>query len=496
MRGGKVAIELKQSMKMSQQLVITPQLQQAIKLLQLSRLELTDLISNEVLENPMLEESPEPEAEDNPVEVADNIEAAPDTDKSHEAQPEVGNAEGQLSEPREFEWENYIQNYSDSGKEGRSFVSADETPTYENVAVKGVGLQEHLEWQLRMTPTNEREEELVSLLIGFLDENGYLTTNLEDIAQKNDCTVEDLECALYVLQEFDPSGVGARDLKECLLLQVRRFASAEKAQLETIIKEHLSLLERRDYPTLARKMKLTLEEVLALGKIITDLEPKPGRPFGKSDTQYITPDVYVYKVGEDYSIVLNDEGIPRLRINNFYKSMMSGQANGQSQGEAKNYVQEKLKSAVWLIRSIHQRQRTLYRVTKSIVKFQRDFLDHGIEHLKPMILRDVADEIGVHESTVSRATSNKYVHTPQGIFELKYFFNNGLASRGGEDVASESVKEKIRLLVSQENPRKPLSDKEIVDTLKAASIDIARRTVAKYREGMGILPSSKRRRLY
>lgn len=489
-----MAIELKQSLRLSQQLVITPQLQQAIKLLQLSRLELVDLIQTELTENPILEEAAQIEDEEVPKEMAAEIEVEAAPDKSHEAQPEVGNADGELKEPKDFDWENYIGTYNAPGSEGRSFVSSDEMPTYENVITKSQTLQDHLEWQLRLSAMSTEEEELGRLIIGEIDDNGYLTLSEEDIAQKYEKTVDEISDVVELIQSFDPLGVCARNLTECLLIQNKHFGGEHKDLIKQIILEHLPLLERKDYLALSKKLKIPVKRVMVAARVISEMEPKPGRPFGGEQTQYVTPDVYVYKMGDDYAIVLNEEGLPRLQVSNFYRNMLA-KANG-SDDKAKGYVQDKLRSALWLIKSIHQRQRTLYRVAKCIVAFQKDFLEKGISVLKPMILRDVAEEIGVHESTVSRATTNKYIHTPQGIFELKFFFNSGVSGSTGNDVASESVKEKIRNFIASENAKKPYSDKELVDLLKESHIDIARRTVAKYREMMGVLPSSKRKRFY
>lgn len=487
-----MAVELKQNLKLSQQLVITPQLQQAIKLLQLSRVELADVIQNELTENPVLEEAPQVEEEDVPADMAQEIERDPLPDKSHETQSEVVSQDGDLKEPKDFDWENYIDNYNDAGA-GLGSINRDELPTYENITSSATTLDEHLEWQLRMSNYLPEEEAIGIQIIGYLDDNGYLTITPEEIAEKHGFDEEQVKDILYCIQEYDPAGVGARNLQECLIIQSRQFGPV-KHLLKEIISNHLSLLEKRDYRTIAKKMKITLEEVIDLAKIIGEMEPKPGRSFGRSDTQYITPDVYVHKVGSEYTVVLNDEGLPRLKVSSFYRNMMT--QNSFNGGDAKDYVQDKLKSALWLIRSIHQRQRTLYRVSKCIVEFQKDFLDQGINHLKPMILRDVAEEIGVHESTVSRATSNKYIHTPQGIYELKFFFNSGVSVMMGHDVASETVKERIRTMISQEDAKKPLSDQEIANKLKEDNIDIARRTVAKYREMLHILPSSKRKQLY
>lgn len=489
-----MAIELKQNLKLSQQLVITPQLQQAIKLLQLSRIELAEVVREELLENPILEEAPGSDEDEAPIGATSEVEAEAGEEayQANNTTEEVVAQDGNLKEPKDFEWENYMNTFNDAGGGLKSYSGSDEAPIYENVATKGGSLKDHLEWQLRMNQVTDSEEESALVLIDYLDDNGYLSESLEVIAEKEGLSVDELDDALSLIQDFDPTGVGARNLEECLLLQCR-FFKEDKPHIEKLIKEHLNLLERRDYPTIAKKMKLPVSRVAELAKMIGEMEPKPGRPFGKSDTQYITPDVYIYKVGEDFVIVLNEDGLPRLRLNSVYKDMAAKQ---EKASEAKDYMQDKLKSAQWLIRSIHQRQRTLYRVSKCIVAFQKEFFEHGISHLKPMILRDVAEEIGVHESTVSRATTNKFMHTPHGIFELKFFFNAGLSCTTGVDVASEAVKDKVKHLVSQEDPKKPLSDKEIAEILCKENINVARRTIAKYRELLGILPSSRRRQLY
>jgi RNA polymerase sigma-54 factor len=303
--------------------------------------------------------------------------------------------------------------------------------------------------------------------------------------------VEFAENVLKRVQTFDPIGVAARDLRECLLLQVRHI-NADTPEIVGIIERHLKHLETKNYQAIVKDLKIPVEEVVKAVRVISRLDPKPGRAYTGEDAQYITPDVYIHKMGDRYIVVLNDDGLSKLRISNTYRqALKTGQA-----GQAKEYIQDKLRSAVWLIRSIHQRQRTIFKVTESIVKFQREFLDRGIAHLKPLILRDVAEDIGMHESTVSRVTTNKYVHTPQGIFELKFFFNSGVGKTGGDEIASEAVKDFMKKIVAQEDPKKPLSDQQIVELLKKQGIEIARRTVAKYREVLGVLPSSKRKKYF
>jgi RNA polymerase sigma-54 factor len=304
--------------------------------------------------------------------------------------------------------------------------------------------------------------------------------------------IKELEDILTLIHEFDPPGVGARDLQECLLIQAK-ILGEDTHDLVHIIKTHMKDLEKKNFEGIAKQMGKPLQEIIEICKIIFDMEPKPGRSFSGQDTQYVVPDVYVYKVGDEYVVSLNEDGLPRLKISNFYKNVLSGK---ESSSVTKEYIQDKLRSAVWLIKSIHQRQRTIYKVTESIVRHQRDFLDKGLEHLKPMILRDIANDIGMHESTVSRVTTSKYVHTPRGIFELKYFFSSAIQKANGDDIAAESVKEKIRLIVKIEDTNTPISDQGIVDELKKQGIEIARRTVAKYREMLGILPSSQRKALF
>ncbi len=486
-----MALEIKQSLKLSQSLVITPQLQQAIKLLQLSQMELCEVVNQEMMENPLLEEgeqAEEPSASEPPEITADRegLETPPEI--THVEAPEVGGKEGDFkTEPVDFDWDNYMNTYNAPEVVQRQI---DELPSYENTLANKTSLFDHLMWQLQLSNLSLEEMQIGSILLGGINDDGYYQESLEDVAAKTGEEHDFIEYVLHRIQEFDPPGVGARDLKECLLLQVKHLDPHQEI-LSRIIENHLSNLERRDYPRIARDLKISIEKVQELAKLIHELEPKPGREFSTTDAQYITPDVYVNKIGNEWVVVLNEDGLPKLKVSNLYRNMMDGE-----KGTTKEYVQNKLRSAIWLIRSIHQRQRTLYKTSKTIVKFQQDFFEKGISELKPMILRDVANEIEMHESTVSRVTTNKYMHTPHGIYELKFFFNSGIATSQGDSVASESIKSRIKGLIAQENPKKPLSDQEIVRLLKDGNIDIARRTVAKYREMMGILPSSKRRQLY
>lgn len=515
-----MAIELKQTIRLSQQLLITPQLQQAIKLLQLSRMELIETVQKELMENPVLEEATGQEA-DEAVKAETDRETAQRVDdlsagsNNEPSDPRSDTADGtdnkELQDSKEFDWASYIESYNTSNREPRSFSdSTEELPNYENMVASTASLHDHLEWQIKMGSLSKREEEACVTIIGNLDDNGYLRMSLEELSEKTSYSFDELEDALCVIQDLDPPGVGARNLKECLLIQVKDIGP-DKQILSEIINKLLDLIEKRNFQSLSKKLGLTLTRSKHLADIIYSLEPKPGRSFGRGDAQYITPDVYVKKVGDEFVVVLNEDGMPKLQISNFYKTAIMKEMAGQGEkakeeqsngnksldNEAQNYIQEKLKSALWLIKSIHQRQKTLYKVTKSIAQFQQQFLDQGVQHLKPLVLRDIADKIGVHESTVSRATNGKYVHTPQGIFELKYFFNTGLANvGGGQDFANEAVKQIINQFIGNEDTKSPLSDQALATMLRRQNINIARRTVAKYREMLGILPSSRRKRLY
>lgn len=492
-----MALEIKQHLKLTQQLVITPQLQQAIKLLQLSQPELVDLVQQELLENPLLEDgaqNPEESPLESPEIAAEQEGASPlQQAAENKGAEEVGGKEGDLQkEPNDFDWDNYLNTYNASEMGEGINRDFEELPSYENTLATKTNLFDHLIWQMQLSDFDPDELKVGTEILGGINDDGYFQDSLEEIAQKTDFPLDFVEHVLEKIQKLDPLGVGARDLKECLLLQINQIEGKYKTLLQEMIENHLPLLERRDFPKIAKAMKIPLEKVKKIAKLIHELEPKPGREFSTSEAQYITPDVYVKKLGDEWTVILNEDGLPKLKLNSLYKSMVKG----KDSTETKEYIQDKLRSALWLIRSIHQRQRTLYKTSKTIVKFQKEFFEKGIGHLKPMILRDVANEIEMHESTVSRVTTHKYMHTPHGIFELKFFFNSGISTTHGDSIASESIKNRIKGLISQENPKKPLSDQEIVHLLKDGNIEIARRTVAKYREILGILPSSKRRQLY
>jgi RNA polymerase sigma-54 factor len=489
-----MGLEIKQTLRLGQELRMTPQLQQAIKLLLLNRLELAENIQQELLENPMLEVTedtgtPPDQPEAQPTEPTPESQSG----EADSSEAENGLEEVQVTEQtkEDFDWENYLEEYSSAPARTESVGYEErELPSYENTLTRAPTLKEHLLWQLRMASLNDRQRELGELLIGNINADGYLRGELENIAERAECEECDLLDVLKVIHQFDPLGVGARSVQECLIIQATELHPANDLVHE-ILENHLKDLEKGQFQRVAKKCGVKLNMVAEAIQIIRFLDPKPGRCINSEEPQYITPDIYVHKIDDKYVILLNEDGLPKLKVNNFYKDSLGKDASS----EAKEYVKTKLNSALWLIRSIHQRQRTIYKVTESIVKSQMEFLDRGVDYLKPMVLRDVAEDVGMHESTISRVTTNKYVHTPQGVFELKYFFNSSISKVEGGAMASEAVKERIRKIIAGENSAKPLSDQAIADILKKQNIDIARRTVAKYRELLGILPSSRRKKM-
>jgi RNA polymerase sigma-54 factor len=455
--------ELKQELKLTQKLVLTPQLQQAIKLLQLTRLELVEQINQELMENPLLEDAGEETDAESNDSVLDQI-IMDDTYSSY-----------------------------DGADSSAGFTDSDEKQHFiENVCLEKTSLMDHLIWQLKMSSLCGADAEIGAIIAGNLNDDGYLTSTVEEIAESMKCEPSSVEEVLKRIQLFDPVGVASRDLSECLLVQARHYGVGTPT-VRTIIEHHLRELEKRNYAGIAKKLGVSVAEVIEAVEVITGFDPKPGRLFVDYEPQYIIPDVYVHKVGDEYTISLNDSGLPRLRISSFYRSMLTGARDVPV--ATKDFIKDRIRSATWLIKSIRQRQRTLYRVAKSIVDHQKDFMDRGVSSLRPMILREVAEDVGVHESTVSRVTNGKYMHTPRGVFELKYFFTGKICSINGEEKSVESVKERIREIIAQEDGKKPVSDQKITQALKREGIPVARRTVAKYREMLGILSSSSRKRI-
>jgi RNA polymerase sigma-54 factor len=509
-----MALEQKLRLKLAQRLVMTPSLQQAIKLLQLSRLELEETLAEEILENPVLDveeaeetvagdaDSPDPEtaAPGSEVEAADpaTTEAAADSTEGEDALPTEEEAYGDI------DVEAFFSDYlADHRPEGPSMAAADpgDGIPLENVISASGGLAEHLLWQLHMADLDERVVAIADYIIGNLDEDGFLHVSDEEIVAALGVGPGEVAVALATVRALDPPGVAARTLQECLGMQIEQLlveaeSEEEREILERgffVVSEHWDELLHQRWEKLAAACGCAVGELKNLVEVIHRLEPKPGRVFHQERNQYIEPDVHIRKLDDEYTIHLNDDGLPKLRINSKYARMLEGAAVDP---QVAGYLREKMRSAVWLMKSIDQRQRTIYKVAKSIVTFQRNFLDHGIEHLKPMVLRQVAEDIGMHESTISRVVSNKYMYTPRGLFPMKYFFHSGVDSARGENVSSLVVKERIKKLVEAEDPSRPLSDSKIMRMLQREGIRLARRTVAKYREEMAIPSSDKRKKVF
>jgi len=509
-----MALEQKLRLKLAQRLVMTPSLQQAIKLLQLSRLELEDTLAAEILENPVLEvdeteEAGSSEAEGS--EIGDGSTAAdnePPDENIVGATTESGDDGDALPSEKDayddIDVEAFFSDYmADHRSEGPSMAAPDfgNGVPLENVMSSSGGLAEHLLWQLHMMDCDERIVRIAEYIIGNLDEDGFLQVTNEEIAAATTAAPRETEKALTIVRSFDPPGVAARSLQECLVMQLDQLAAvaddAEEVELldsaRAVIAQHWDLLLHQRWEKLAAACGCEVGDLKNLVAVIHRLEPKPGRVFHQERNQYIEPDVHIRKVDDEYTIHLNDDGLPRLRINSKYARMLEGRTVDP---QVAGYLREKMRSAIWLMKSIDQRQRTIYKVAESIVTFQRNFLDFGIEHLKPMVLRQVAEDIGMHESTISRVVSNKYMYTPRGLFPMKYFFHSGVDSARGENVSSLVVKERIKKLVEAEDPARPLSDSKIMKMLQREGIRLARRTVAKYREEMAIPSSDKRKKVF
>ncbi|MBW3671747.1 MAG: RNA polymerase factor sigma-54 [Acidobacteria bacterium] len=437
---------------MSQKLIMTPSLQQAIKLLQLSKLELQEVLNEELLENPLLEES----AEEDQQKAEDDKKAEQDS-QADEAQDKDKDEKDAFDE---IDYDAYFQDYIDYGYNPRMREEYDEFPI-ENTLSRPQNLWDHLTWQLSVSDAPDHIKQIVTFLIGNIDEDGYLRVSDEEMQEADEnWNQDDVDEAVRVVRSFDPPGVGARDLRECLQLQVDRL-DIEEPLVNEIIENHWPMFMNRQFVQLHKALGVDLKDLEHLVEIIRHLDPKPGRKYSSERAVYVEPDVHVHKIGDEYVIVLNEDGMPKLRINHRYRNMLK-QMNSKEEGETVSYIKEKMRSAVWLIKSLDQRQRTIYKVAESIVKHQREFLEKGVEQLRPLVLRDVADDIQMHESTVSRVVSNKYIHTPRGVYLMKYFFHSGIDSDHGEDISSIAVKKKIRTYIDDEDPKKPLSDSKIM----------------------------------
>ena len=455
-------LELKQTQRLAQQLVLTPQLQQAIKLLQLSQMELIEAIEQEIKENPVLE-------------VEEESAAAPEA-KEAQKKEEIAEWLERFSSSEEF-----------IGREEKEY------PDYENVVKKASDLRDYLRWQVGVSDFGRDERLWAEWIIENINDNGYLASPLEEIAEISGIPVESLEKVLSKVQRLDPAGIGARDLKECILIQYEETGEKDPV-FEEVVNSHFELFRKMDLREIAKKSGHPMEKIREVFEKIKSFDPKPGRNYESDQTIYVVPDVYVIKTEDGtFDVLLNDEGIPELRMSRYYMDMHGDE---KVNGDARDYIKKKIKQAEWFMKSLEQRQKTLYLVSKSIVDFQAEFFEKGIRHLKPLILKDVAHYIGVHESTVSRITTNKYMGTPSGVYEMKFFFTTGVGSDYGEAVSTDAVMDLIAEIISKEDRKKPLKDEEIVALLKSQhNIKIARRTVAKYREVLHIQSSRERKRL-
>jgi RNA polymerase sigma-54 factor len=435
-------------------------------------------LQQELTENPLLEEAP---AEETPPETGGETAGL-------EAPPVDGAPVEPTSQAAELPFE--ISDLMFGPPEERTLVQQEEQEEirFEQFVGAPTSLADHLTEQLSLSPADAAERRAGEEIIGNVDDDGYLRATVAELVERTGLAAEVVERGLALVQAFDPPGVAARNLRECLLIQLRGREDPDPIAVE-ILDRHFEIFQRQKYAELARATKVDLERIRQALEGIAKLEPRPGRPFAPDETRYVTPDVYVKKVDDDYVVILNEDGIPRLRINHAYRALI-----GRDQGdEARRYVEDRYRSAQWLIKSVIQRQKTLYKVTYSIVQFQKAFLDGGLPHLRPLSLRHVAEDIQMHESTVSRVTNSKYVETPQGVYPLKFFFHSGISKTQGDEVSSLSVKKMIKDLVDREEVQSALSDQDITRLLKQEGLTIARRTVAKYREELGILPSHQRR---
>jgi RNA polymerase sigma-54 factor len=471
---------MQQTQSLALQQVLSPQLQQSLLILQTPLLELRNLVQQEMETNPVLEELSDQSRAD------EGGEAEPSADDNFDK-------EFQKLASLDEEWRDYMaQSASYSSDGSRSSREAQEKRQFlfDSIPVQDT-LQQNLIGQLNQSVLSASDRKAAELIIGNIDDNGFLQSTPEEMALNSGIPREDFEKMLALIQSFYPAGVGARDLRECLLIQLRR-AGKENTLEYKIVSEHMEDLGRRRFPEIARRIGISVEEAQRAANNIAGLNPRPGQVFAAAPQNYVLPDVIVEKVDGEYQITLNNEQIPHLRISNLYKDII---ASGNTQSsEVKDYIRDKIRGGKFLIRSIHQRQQTIFNIAQQIVSRQRDFLEHGPSHLKPMIMREVADAVGVHETTVSRAVSGKYMATPQGVFEMKYFFTSGYQTATGESLSNISVKEAILDLVKHENGSAPLSDHEMVEILGERGIPIARRTVAKYRDELNILPSHMRRK--
>ena len=474
-----MAIQQKLHARLVQKLILTPSLQQAIKLLPMSTLELAELLNQEMVENPLLEEVPTEEAQEQ-------------AQTTEQPEPEEKKKD-EKTEWDDQDYEYFFGEYLDDGYKPRQPQEVKELPPIENTLSSKGSLSQHLMWQLDLQPADDLTREIGAAIIGNIDDDGYLVASVSEIAALGPWDETAVEKALDHIQKFDPPGVGARDLQECLLLQLRPLG-LEGSPVEILIRDPLRLLQNHKIPELAKALGCDIDEVKQHIEVIKHLDPKPGSRYTPADSQYVIPDVYIIKTDDGYKAVLNEDGLPQLRISPVYRRLLD--KGGENSDETRAYVKDKFRAALWLLKSVDQRQKTIVKVATSIINFQRAFLDAGIEHLRPLVLRDVATDIGMHESTVSRVVNNKYVHTPQGVYELKFFFHSGISSSYGESVSSVTIKQRIKKIIEGEDARRPLSDSKIMTILQKEGLVLARRTIAKYREELRIPTSNQRKVIY
>lgn len=490
-----MAIQQKLHTKLVQKLILTPSLQQAIKLLQMTRMELETVVAQELEANPVLEEIEEEAEDEEPAgAVAEKAAAA------EERTPELDSLPHATAEETGFEA--YLGDvWADDGFETGEWEHR-EAPPLENTLAREPDLYDHLLWQIHLSDFAPRERQIAEIVVGNLDPDGFLVASVEEMTrlgpqgEAEAWSEDEVRAVLQRVQRLDPPGVACRNLRESLLLQLDLDGEPADTAPRRILSEFWELFLRRQYPQIARALGVPLPELEPAIERIKALETRPGRQYTNERVHYIEPDVHVLKVGDDYVIQLNEDGLPRLRVSRAYRRMLQDLRARGGQSDAQQYITEKMRSAVWLLKSLDQRQRTIYKVADSIVRQQREFLDSGLDFLRPMVLRDVAEDIGMHESTVSRVVSNKYMHTPRGLFPLKFFFHSGIDRDYGEDISSLTVKRKIKQLIEAEDPRHPLSDSELMRILNREGIQIARRTVAKYRDELSLPSSADRRRVF
>ena len=478
-------MKLNANLKMSQKLVMTPMLQQAIKLLPLARLELALKVRQEIMDNPVLEEILEEEDPQEDQETPD--ESEPAEPKESFDVPQEKETEHTLENP-DMDWDTYFQDNIDRGSSAESYT---ERPSIEATYKKEPSLHDHLLWQLNLSLNNDREKFIGTCIIGNIQNDGYLCADISDICEISQAEEGEVSDVLKIIQGFEPTGVGARSLKECLMIQARADENCTPLVLK-LIDNYLDRLEERYLLKVSAELKIRVEAIIEAVKKISVYNPKPGQTISSEQIDYVVPDIFVIKTEKGYDVTLNDDGIPKIRISPYYKNLLKT----SGKGETKDYLEDKQRSALWLIKSIDQRRQTIYKVGKSIVKLQEEFLDQGLSYLKPMVLKDVAKDIEMHESTVSRITTNKYIDTPQGVFELKFFFHSGIKSYMGSSMSSIRVKNIIKEVVAEEDEKKPFTDDEMVQVLMRKNAKIARRTITKYRKDLNIPPASKRKRIF